>query len=141
MWLTTLLKYKKHIATATAILSLIVIYNSSIDDAYEKGFTAATTELQLKHNKLIAEQISKHTAEMNLELAEYDKKLLANKSKRDIYWQSKLDEHTSRLKVQHKIDLEAQRIKDEANNIDGHVSDDALKLFQYSRRIISKPTD
>jgi len=143
MWLTILSKYKKHIgiatAIATAILSIIITYNSIIDRAYDKGFEAATVEIQLEHNKLIKEQLNKHTLAMIAKNAEYSKKLKANKSKQDEYWQGKLTEQKASIAAKHETEMTAARIKNDANDIDGNVSDDALELFKQAKRIISKP--
>jgi len=141
MWLTALLNYKKNIAVISVVISVIAGYNLVIKNAFDKGFQEATITIQKKHNALMQEQIKSHTLALNNELEIYNTLLKENKAKRDFYWQSKLDENSSRLRLNHKIELEAQRIKSDAKYITGSVSDDALELFKYARRIVSKPAD
>ena len=140
MWLTILSKYKKHLGIVAAILSIIIAYNAIIINAYDKGFEAATVEIQKEHNKLIAEQINKSTLAMNAKIAEHSKAIESNKSKQDKYWQSKLTEQKINTAAKHKTETTATRIKQDANNINGNVSNDALELFKQAKRIISKPT-
>lgn len=141
-------KYGKPIVVFLVLVSslgtLYALYQSRISDAFDEGYRTAENDIREKHALLIQEQIDKHTKDVETKVAEYNQKLKQREIETAKYWQEQLQRVKADVVAEEKTKNEIEGIIDDFENISTTcdvIGDDALRLYNKTRRVISPPAD
>lgn len=121
------------------IFSCITWYQGEIDRAYKDGYDAAIVKIQKDYNNAIADQTKQHQDKVAGLIKDHSEKVEKAIAEVDAYWQDYYSKKEQTLNDAHAQELNALRIKNEADTITDTLHPDTVRLLKQAYGSIDPP--